>query len=257
MSLTDHVRSSLTRHLAEFRRDPHGSRYGGHDRADAAGGLQVKITLNSPSQLYHHHGIRGQHEATSLQEVQPIMVSTKPTLAAQVSPLHKPLLESATKRFWAWVSKDGPSGCWEWRGCKNPKGYGLFRQALPSSDLGRLVIAHRFAYELSHGAIPKGLTLDHLCRNRACVRPDHLEPVSLRENIQRGFRLRAVAQEPQERQERGKQCQLTARSAVRKWPHGYAGSVSGPVWSVSHLTKLTNGPRLGGRKPPALTPPKR
>lgn len=72
------------------------------------------------------------------------------------------------------------SGCWEWVGTINPDGYGQFRVD------GSLRRAHRVLYEQSNGPIPPGLTLDHLCRNRGCVRPDHLEAVSQRVNTMRG-----------------------------------------------------------------------
>lgn len=97
------------------------------------------------------------------------------------------LLPSRTtaERFWAKVDRlEGTDDCWLWRGYISPSGYGRFTYG----DLGHL--AHRFAYEDHIGPIPTGLTLDHLCRNPACVRPDHLEPVSNAENIQRAAQAR-------------------------------------------------------------------
>src|SRR6185312_11217064 len=75
---------------------------------------------------------------------------------------------------------DAPSGCWIWESAVNGNGYGkIYRN-------GILEPTHRIAWELYKGAIPKGLVLDHLCRNPACVNPDHLEPVTNAENISRG-----------------------------------------------------------------------
>ncbi len=70
--------------------------------------------------------------------------------------------------------------CWIWRGALNDGGYGVVRVQ------DRVVKAHRHVYELLCGPIPPGLTLDHLCRNRACVRPSHLEPASRGDNTLRG-----------------------------------------------------------------------
>jgi hypothetical protein len=78
-------------------------------------------------------------------------------------------------------------GCWEWTGAKTSAGYGQFQTGKYSTTGNPLPeYAHRIAYELYVGPIGPGLTIDHLCRNRACVRPDHLEPVSVRENLMRG-----------------------------------------------------------------------
>jgi hypothetical protein len=72
------------------------------------------------------------------------------------------------------------TGCWLWTGARFRKGYGNF-----GID-GHNRSAHRVAYELYIGPIPEGLDLDHLCRVPSCVNPDHLEPVTRRENIRRG-----------------------------------------------------------------------
>lgn len=88
-----------------------------------------------------------------------------------------------TGLFWDKVKKS--RGCWVWTAGKNAYGYGAIRRS------GKTRMAHRVAYEMKHGSIPNNLPLDHLCRNRACVRPSHLEPVSLGENLLRGNTITA------------------------------------------------------------------
>lgn len=85
-------------------------------------------------------------------------------------------------RFWLKVAKQ-PNGCWEWQGACLHGGtsYGVFGYQ------GKNVLAHRFAYEELKGAIPSGYELDHLCRNKRCVNPDHLEVVTRSENTKRGL----------------------------------------------------------------------
>lgn len=74
------------------------------------------------------------------------------------------------------------SGCVEWIGGTTSAGYG----SLTRGKYGTAVLAHRLSYEHHNGPIPTGLQIDHLCRNRLCVNPCHLEPVTQRVNIMRG-----------------------------------------------------------------------
>lgn len=82
-------------------------------------------------------------------------------------------------RFWAKAVTNPETGCMEWSGYRNDKGYGVVR-VVPSIQL-----AHRVAWTIANGIIPAGLSLDHLCRNRSCINPAHLEPVTHAENIRR------------------------------------------------------------------------
>lgn len=78
-----------------------------------------------------------------------------------------------------------PGGCWIWTGSTRG-GYGQIWTGVDAAGRRRNLAAHRVSYELARGAIPDGLDLDHLCRVLRCVNPDHLEPVTRRENILRG-----------------------------------------------------------------------
>ena len=79
------------------------------------------------------------------------------------------------------IQPEPNTGCWLWLGKINRQGYGRFFIDWKE------VQAHRACYEFYRGQIPHGLTLDHLCRNRWCVNPDHLEPVSFGVNVLRGI----------------------------------------------------------------------
>lgn len=102
----------------------------------------------------------------------------------RIGSVHLPPKPSETDRFWAKVQ---PTGfCWEWTGAHDSAGYGIFTLA-PADHLNHTTTrSHRYAYESLVGPVGEGLHLDHLCRNRGCCNPDHLEPVTQAENIARG-----------------------------------------------------------------------
>lgn len=79
------------------------------------------------------------------------------------------------------------SGCIEWIASLNNRGYGTF-----ASGHGSTVVAHRWSYEYHVGPIPSGFQLDHLCENRACINPDHLDPVTARANLLRAAGMAAI-----------------------------------------------------------------
>ena len=88
------------------------------------------------------------------------------------------------ERFWRKVDKSGD--CWVWRGPLNAYGYGNFHIE------GKTHQSHRLSYESLRGPIPDGFEIDHLCRNRRCINPDHLEPVTPYVNNMRSFSFAAV-----------------------------------------------------------------
>lgn len=91
-----------------------------------------------------------------------------------------------TERFWAKVEKT--DDCWLWTAHRDKNGYGRFTV----SPTRRSEFAHIVAYELTNGAVPNGLEIDHVCRSTSCVNPAHLEAVTHRENLMRSESISAV-----------------------------------------------------------------
>lgn len=84
-------------------------------------------------------------------------------------------------RFWSKVDRGEADACWPWLNTRTPGGYGQFSYAR------KRFAAHRVAYTWMREVVPVELVCDHLCRNRACVNPHHIEIVSSGENVRRGI----------------------------------------------------------------------
>lgn len=85
-----------------------------------------------------------------------------------------------SKKFDELYTINTKTGCWEWNGTRIPKGYGMWHLS------GKRIYAHRHSWEKFYQSkIPKGLQIDHLCRNKSCCNPTHLEAVTCKENIRR------------------------------------------------------------------------
>lgn len=97
-----------------------------------------------------------------------------------------PYDSDTARRFMGKVRKDVETGCWLWTASTRGKGYGRFYFA------DQMVQAHRWSYEHHIGPIPADLQIDHLCCVKICVNPEHLEPVTSRENNHRSLRSRGI-----------------------------------------------------------------
>ena len=101
------------------------------------------------------------------------------------------------ERFWSKVDRNGPApkdrpdlgACWLWIGGDNGAGFGILGVGSRTDNSRRKIYAHRLSYELRNGEIPTKLELDHICRMPRCVNPDHLEPVTHKENVRRGLAM--------------------------------------------------------------------
>ena len=121
-----------------------------------------------------------------------------------------------------------PDGCIEWTGALTKKGYGKYTFHIGGKSITQRV--HRLVFSLFNGPIPDGLCIDHLCRNRKCANPSHLEAVTNKENSHRGVGFGSRTHQthcvhgheftPQNtyvRREGTRNCKTCQRASERKW----------------------------------------
>jgi hypothetical protein len=136
--------------------------------------------------------------------------------------------------------------CWLWQLAKNKDGYGTVRAGTG------MALAHRVYYEERRGQVPEGTELDHLCGVRACVNPDHLEPVSHAENCRRGRRAKLTAKQVAEIRSSSETQRLIARRFGVTQGH-VARIRRGQCWR-EHDYALGSG--SGGTPPASASPAK-
>lgn len=91
-------------------------------------------------------------------------------------------VKDAAELFWPNVNVGWTDDCWEWRLSRLPNGYGQFSSG---RNRNMSTLAHRVAYEMLVGSVPDGMQVDHLCHNKMCCNPQHLEAVTAQINTQR------------------------------------------------------------------------
>lgn len=116
--------------------------------------------------------------------------------------------------------KIDPNGCWRWTSSKAGAGYSKFVVGHRAS----MGYGHRYSYKIHKGPIPEKMTIDHLCRVRDCVNPEHLECVTQRENVYRGTGIAAITKfmrelPPEERRARALKASMRAKELAIKYTH--------------------------------------
>lgn len=131
-------------------------------------------------------------------------------------------------RFRRKYKLNAKTGCWDWTGAKNGHGYGYIRD----EDANCTTLqAHRVSYEMHVGPIPDGLQIDHLCRNRLCVNPKHLEPVTAQVNTMRAKAIITHCPQGHPYDEENtmlayghlRACRICKRAMYQRWYHERGG----------------------------------
>jgi hypothetical protein len=161
-----------------------------------AGRPRNKVNRHLPHRVYIHHGSYWYRPKNGLPRklvrVGDCDPNDLPAMCVEVpgDKIIRPVVVKKPLRMRLMEHVRKAEECWHWTGSKNNDGYGQVH-------IGRkTLLAHRLSYESFVGPVPAGLQLDHLCRNRACINPAHLEAVTGSVNVQRRYdaRVRSIAE---------------------------------------------------------------
>lgn len=117
------------------------------------------------------------------------------------------------------------SGCWEWQGPRDSKGYGSTFVGSRVDGTRRCIRTHRMAWEAWRGPIPDGMTIDHLCETKPCCNPDHMEVVTNAENQRRRSMRMTHCRRGHERNPTN-----TRLNAAGHWQCLPCLRITGPIW---------------------------
>jgi hypothetical protein len=191
--------------------------------------------------MFRINGLQRLTDATELQE---LVMRNVP------KPILSELNDTVKKHFWSKVRVLGPDQCWNWMGAKRPDGYGVMRWG---EGLGKMYKAHRVALTIWRGEeLPSDLTVDHICNNRGCVNPAHLQTITQSENSKLSSIRNPRASPtrcPHGHEKVDGKCRTCNRTAQAEWKRKNPERAR-EIWRKYEVKRAATAVFIGGRRVP-------